>query len=170
MNRDVVGGERGLSKLSRQGTPAASALVVVFLMVLIQVIMGICGKAEIFTATFAWSGTIGTLILLVVYVITTVGAIWLVFVKRRMSVPEWQVIIPVLAIVVLGYTIYRNVVPWPTTVAGRALPIVAGAWIALCVLAVALLPNVARRLGRALAAEEGFVTETETAPKRLTDA
>jgi len=80
------------------------------------------------------------------------------------------VIIPVLAIVVLGYTIYRNVVPWPTTVAGRALPIVAGAWIALCVLAVALLPNVARRLGRALAAEEGFVTETETAPKRLTDA
>ena len=170
MNRDVVGGERGLSKLSRQGTPEASALVVVFLMVLIQVIMGICGKAEIFSATFAWSGTIGTLILLVVYVITTVGAIWLVFVKRRMSVPEWQVIIPVLAIVVLGYTIYRNVVPWPTTVAGRALVITAGAWIALCVLAVALLPNVARRLGRALAAEEGFVTETETAPKRLTDA
>jgi amino acid transporter len=171
MNRDVVGAERGLSRVSRQGTPAAAALVVTFLMVLIQVIMGICGHAEIFTATFAWSGTIGTLILLVVYVVTTVGAIWLVFVRRRMPVPQWQVIIPVLAIVVLGYTIYRNVVPWPTTLAGRALPITAGAWIALCVVAVLLLPNVARRLGRQLAAEEGFATEMGAAPpKRLADA
>ena len=107
-----------------------------------------------------------------VYVITTVGAISLVFVRHRMPVPQWQVIIPVAAIVVLGYTIYRNVSPWPTTVAGRALPITAGAWIALCVLAVLLLPNIARQLGGRLAADEGFAMETEIAPppKRLADA
>jgi amino acid transporter len=171
MNRDVIGAERGLSKLSRHGTPVVAAITVLLLMVLIHVIMGICGHAQIFSATFAWSGTIGTLILLVVYVITTVGAISLVFVRRRMLVPQWQVIIPVAAIVVLGYTIYRNVIPWPTTVAARALPITAGAWIALCVLAVLLLPNIARQLGEQLAVDEGFAMETEIAPpKRLADA
>jgi hypothetical protein len=170
MNRDVVGGERGLARVTPQGTPAVSAFVVAGLMVVLHVILGVCGSWEIFSATFAWSGTIGTLILLVVYVITTVGAINLVFVQRRMTVPAWEVIIPVLAIVVLGYTIYRNVIPWPTTFAGRALPITAGAWIALCVLLVVCLPTVARQLGRQLAAEEGFATEVSPAPKRLADA
>jgi amino acid transporter len=170
MNRDVVGAERGLSRLSRQGTPAVSALAVLLLMVVAHVVMGICGHWEIFSATFAWSGTIGTLILLVVYVITTVGAINLVFVQRRMTVPAWEVIIPILAIVVLGYTIYRNIIPWPTTLVGRALPITAGAWIVLCVLVVVAFPRVATRLGQQLAAEEGFATESGAAPKRLADA
>ena len=51
----------------------------------------------------------GTLILLVAYILTTLGAIRLLFVQRKMPVPMWQVIIPIIALVVLGYTIYRNV-------------------------------------------------------------
>jgi amino acid transporter len=169
MNRDVVGRDRGLSRVTPQGTPGASAAAVIAIMVLVHVIMYACGQA-IFS-TFLWSGTIGTLILLVVYVVTTVGAINLVFVQRRMPVPGWQVIIPVLAIVVLGYTIYRNVIPWPDAGAARNLPITAGAWILLCVLVVLAFPAVASRLGRQLAAEEGFATESGAAPpKRLTDA
>lgn len=36
----------------------------------------------------------------------------LVFVRRKMpSVPGWQVVIPIAAIVLLGYTLYRNVYP-----------------------------------------------------------
>ena len=170
MNRDVVGGERGLSRVSREGTPGVSAIVVLCLMVLVHVIMGICSDWEIFTGTFTWSGTIGTLILLVVYVITTIGAIRLVFVQRRIAVPGWQVIIPVLAIVVLGYTIYRNVIPWPTTFVGRALPITAGAWIVLCVVIVLVFSRVAIRVGRQLAADEGFAAEAGVAPTRVADA
>ena len=66
--------------------------------------------------TFLWSGTIGTLILLVVYVLATIGAIRLVFVSAGCRVPMWQIVIPIAALVVLGYTLYRNVVPVP----GRA--------------------------------------------------
>jgi amino acid transporter len=60
--------------------------------------------------SFLWSGTIGTLILLVVYVLATIGCTMLVFVRRKLPVPMWQIVVPVAAIIVLGYTLYRNVV------------------------------------------------------------
>ena len=41
------------------------------------------------------------------------------------TVPKWQIAIPVVTVVVLGYTIFRNVIPYPTG-AGFWLPIVAG--------------------------------------------
>ena len=64
--------------------------------------------------TFLWSGTIGTLILLVAYVLASLGCIMLVFVRRKMPVPMWQVMMPIAGLVVLGYTLYRNVIPYPT--------------------------------------------------------
>ena len=30
-----------------------------------------------------------------------------------MPVPTWQIVVPIAALVVLGYTLYRNVVPYP---------------------------------------------------------
>ena len=63
--------------------------------------------------TFLWSGTIGTLILLVAYVLATVGCIKLIFIDRKMDVPGWQVVIPLVALVMLGYTLCRNVFPYP---------------------------------------------------------
>ena len=83
--------------------------------------------------SFLWSGTIGTLILLVVYVLATVGMVLLVFVRRKTpSVPMWQIVIPIAAIVVLGYTLYRNVYPYPSG-DGYWFPIVGGAWLALVI-------------------------------------
>ena len=92
---------------------------------------------------FLASGTIGTLILLVVYLVTTVGAIRLLFFTPPLTVRRWELVIPLLALVVLGYTVYRNVVPYPTG-AAAAYPIVAGAWIVLGILAVALVPRLSR--------------------------
>ncbi|MDQ2846752.1 MAG: APC family permease [Actinomycetota bacterium] len=168
MNRDLVGEGRGLATLSTAGTPARSAAVVTGLMVLAFVVMIAGGaKAE---QTFAWSGTMGTLILLVAYLITTVGAIRLVFVQRRMQVPSWQVVIPVLAIVVLGYTIFRNISPWPPPGAARALPIVSGAWILLSIVVVLSFPRAAARLGRRLATDEGLATDSDARAERAADA
>lgn len=76
--------------------------------------------------TFAWSGSIGTLILLVIYLLTTIGAILLLFVKRRMRVPVWHLVFPIGALAVLGYTVYVNVVPYPTEGPARWFPVVAG--------------------------------------------
>jgi hypothetical protein len=105
--------------------------------------------------SFLWSGTIGTLILLVVYVLATIGCTVLVFVQRKLPVPMWQIVVPIAAIVVLGYTLYRNVIPYPKG-AGAWFPVTSGAWLVVAILAVIFAPSTARRLGVALAAREGI--------------
>ena len=106
--------------------------------------------------SFAWSGTIGTLILLVAYVLATIGCIMLVFVRRKLPVPMWQVVVPLAALVVLGYTLYRNVIPYPSSGPGRWFPVVAGGWLVVALVAVIVAPGFARRLGAALTASEGI--------------
>jgi amino acid transporter len=69
-------------------------------------------------------------------------------------------VIPVAAVIVLGYTLYRNVYPYPS---GDAywFPIVGGAWLAAAVIGVLFAPRLSRKLGEALAAHEGIRTEED---------
>jgi amino acid transporter len=145
----------GLATTTRAGTPAVAAVTVTVVMTLIQLVCAVFFGAEAFD-TFLWSGTIGTLILLVAYLLTTIGAIRLVFVQRKLPVPMWQVVIPLLALVVLGYTIWRNVIPYPAYAGGAAFwfPIVAGLWLLAGVVAVLARPALAQRAGAALTAAE----------------
>jgi amino acid transporter len=157
MHRDSFG-ERGPGKVSRWGTPAYATGVVTAIAVVIYVVIVVVATKRAFTAqdAFAWTGTIGTLILLVAYLLATIGMTLLVFVKRKMpAVPMWQIVVPIAAMVVLGYTLYRNVYPYPTG-DGHWFPIVAGAWLAVAVIAVVVAPRTARKLGAALTAAEGL--------------
>jgi amino acid transporter len=150
------GAPTGLAATTRAGTPGAAAVLVLAVMAVIMVCLAIAGGGTA-QNVFLWSGTIGTLILLVVYVLTTIGAVKLVFVERRMpGVPMWQVVVPVLALVVLGYTLYRNVVPLPSPDQGAAFwnPLAAAAWLVAALVAVLAAPAAARRAGAALTAAE----------------
>src|ERR1700691_1599344 len=112
LSRDTAGA-RGVGAGSRWGTPANATLVITAMSALIIIVYTAAFHATAFDS-FLWSGTIGTLILLVAYVLASIGCIMLVFVQRKLPVPMWQVIIPVAGLVVLGYTLYRNVIPYPT--------------------------------------------------------
>jgi amino acid transporter len=163
LNRDGFG-RRGLGRLSNAGTPAGAGSAVAGLMALIigAAIVLFSGNPE---DTFVWGGTIGTLILLVAYILTTIGAIKLIFIERRMAVPGWQVIIPLAAIVLLGYTLYRNVIPYPPSgSAAHWLPIVSGAWLLVGIVAVLAAPGTARRMGTHLAHMEGIAAAKASAP------
>jgi amino acid transporter len=157
LGRDVLG-ERGVGQASRRGTPAVAAAVVT---AVAAVIILLCVFAFGATAedTFAWSGTIGTLILLVIYLLTTIGAIRLLFVQRKMRVPAWQIIFPIGAIVLLGYTVYVNLVPYPTEGPARWFPVVAGGILLLAIAAVLAAPRLASRIGQRLSG----MTEPESA-------
>jgi amino acid transporter len=160
MSRDTFG-IRGAGSVSRWGTPAWATGVVTVLAVVIYVVYIATSTVPSALAmnAFLWSGTIGTLILLVAYLLATVGMTLLVFVRRKMpSVPMWQVVIPVAAVVVLGYTLYRNVYPYPTG-DGRWFPAVAGAWLLAAVVGVLVAPRTARKLGEALTAGDGITAE-----------
>jgi amino acid transporter len=149
LGRDAGRSSR-LSSVTGRGTPAVAATWVAGIA---AGIIALCGLAFHATATdtFAWSGTIGTLILLIIYVLATLGAARLVFFQRRMAVPWWQIVFPIGAIVLLGYTVYTNVVPYPTTGAAKWFPVVAGGILLVALVFVLLAPNVARRVGGELA-------------------
>jgi amino acid transporter len=153
LSRDTAGA-RGVGAGSRWGTPANATLVITAMSALIIIVYTAAFHATAFES-FLWSGTIGTLILLVVYVLASIGCIMLVFVRQKLAVPMWQVIIPVAGLVVLGYTLYRNVWPYPTG-DGRWFPIAAGVWLVVAIVAVIFAPRTARKLGAALAAREGI--------------
>ncbi len=82
--------------------------------------------------------------------LATIGCIKLVFVDRAMAVPRWEVAIPVLALVMLGYTIYRNVLPYPTSGPARWFPVVAFGWLLLVTVVMLAVPGLARRLASGL--------------------
>ena len=153
LTRDA-GGERGVGAGSRWGTPANATMVITAMSALIVIIYATAFHATAFDS-FLWSGTIGTLILLVAYVLASIGCIMLVFVRRKLPVAMWQIVIPLAGLIVLGYTLYRNVIPYPTG-DGRWFPITAGVWLAVAVVAVIVAPGTARKLGLALAAREGI--------------
>src|SRR6266702_2423395 len=148
LGRDTIG-ERGIGRLSRRGTPAGAVTTVAGIAAGIILLCALAFGATA-TDTFAWSGTIGTLIILVVYLLTTVGAIRLVFVQRKMAVPRWQVIVPLGAIALLGYTVYVNVVPYPTAGPARWFPVVAGGILVLAIALVLAAPRLASRMATRL--------------------
>lgn len=107
---------------------------------------------------FLASATAGTLILLVVYGLATIGAIRLLFFSGTRQVAIWEVVIPVLALVVVGYTLFRNVIPLPEGSAwwGPGLSI---AWLVITLVYVAVAGKAATRAGRLLAESEGLRVE-----------
>ena len=138
-----------ISRTGRNDTPAASAVVVTIVVALIALVCAVFFGAEPFD-TFLWSGTIGTLILLVAYVLATIGCIKLLFVDRKMSVPMWEVVIPLAALVMLGYTIWRNVIPYPDANPAQWFPVVAFGWVLLVAVVMVASPGLARKLSLSL--------------------
>ena len=148
VSRDASPG-LAISRTGRNDTPAAAAVVVSVVIALIALVCAVFFGAEPFD-TFLWSGTIGTLILLVAYVLATIGCIKLLFVDRKMEVPMWEVVIPLAALVMLGYTIWRNVIPYPDANPAQWFPVVAFGWVLLVAIVMLASPGLARKLSLSL--------------------
>ncbi|MGI9157247.1 MAG: APC family permease, partial [Marmoricola sp.] len=147
--RDLAPGH-ALGKAGSNDTPAAAAVVITAIVAVIGLVCAVAFDALPFD-TFVWSGTIGTLILLVAYVLATVGCIKLIWIDKKMTVPAWEIVIPILALAMLAYTIYRNVIPYPTSGPARWFPVVAFGWLILVAVVMFAVPSLARRLTAGLA-------------------
>jgi amino acid transporter len=162
MSRGGVGDGR-LSRVSeKSGVPAVSATVIAAAAAVVIVLIYAVGTTVAFNL-FAWSGTVGTLVLLVAYAIFTAGAWYYLCVRGpRHGQPAGRMdfVVPVLGLIVLGYTLYRNVLPWPATTAGRVIVILAMLWLAAAIIAIAAAPRLAAKIGGRLARDEGLVFST----------
>jgi len=148
-----------------RGTPVPATVVVVFAMYVVIAVAWFALGGDPPTL-FVASGTIGTLILLVVYALATIGAAKLLFFSGHTEVRVAEVAIPVLAIGLIGYTLFRNVYPYPDGAAGL-YPAVSAAWIVLGVLLVLVRPATARRAGAELTASEGLTDESRARDRSL---
>jgi amino acid transporter len=138
--------ERWLGTTStRTGAPAGALVVVLTIGVGAIVAQRIAGVSAV--NAFFYPGTIGVLAMLVAYIVTNIGAIRYLFISARRA-PLWEIVIPVIGIVFLGYTIYRNVhgVPFPYD----RFPWVVGIWLVVGGGFILLAPALARRIGQAL--------------------
>jgi amino acid transporter len=154
---------RGFTKVSaKTGTPISATLFVCGLAAAIIVLMRVAVTAKAFDL-FAWSGTVGTLVLLVAYALFSAGAWYYLCVRaprRGQKAAPLDYVVPVLAIVVIAYTMFRNVSPWPDTTAGRANIVIAAVWVITIVAVIVAAPRTTRRIAESLSRDEGLSAET----------
>jgi len=149
------GGSQRLAKLSGNRVPStATAYITVTAIVIMVVWKAVWGVGAF--DIFVGSGVIGTLILIVAYVLATIGAVRFLFFSGKTKTAKWEIIIPIAGLLVLAYTLYRNVIPFPTSGAARAYPIAAGIWLVIGIVGVLARPALANQIGNKLTADENL--------------
>jgi amino acid transporter len=154
MSRDGIMPERFSAISPRRRTPTVAAAAVALSVYVVVAFTWFALRGTPF-GLFAQSGVIGTLILLVVYILATIGMVRLVFFTGQTVVRRWEIAIPILGLIVLGYTLFRNVWPLPTGVAWWG-PSVAIAWFVIGIIGVLARPGATRRAGQLLTTAEGL--------------
>ena len=142
---------------TRTGAPGGALVVVLLVGVGAIVVQRIAGVSA--TSAFFYPGTLGVLSLLVAYIVTNLGAINHLFIRARRA-PLYEIVLPMLGIVFLGYTIYKNVTGqvFPYS----RFPLVVAIWLIIGGLIILASPKLARRIGASLARDEGFDTDSRT--------
>ena len=148
-----------VARLSRENTPVAALALVMAAGLVIgifyRLVAGSDGANDPYILYF-YAATAGTIALLVAYAMVTIGAIRFLFTGETRRVPAWEIVMPLAALVVVGYVVYRQMDPdgvgpgslWNTSL-GLIVP-------AVGVLLALLLPQLATNFGRHLSEEEGL--------------
>jgi amino acid transporter len=149
--RDATGKRTGLAGLSKRGAPVAS-LMVILAVVLGGMIGQRIGKVGAENATF-YALQLGTLCILVAYLMATLGAIKFLFFDGKVKTPMWQIVIPLLGAVFVGYTLIKNIInePFPY----NRFPIVIGIFLLIGLALVVLTPGLAARVKKGLLSSGG---------------
>jgi amino acid transporter len=143
--RDAFGPHSLLARTSsRTGAPIFT--LGVCLLVYLGVLIGQrLNGTDVLDATF-YALTVGTLPLLVAYLLATVGAIRFLFFTSSRKPPAWELVVPLGGVAVLGYTLYKNTfgLEFPYD----RFPIVVLIWLLIAVAVSVLSPSIAARVGR----------------------
>jgi amino acid transporter len=146
LGRDGFGSARLGTTSERTGAPVGALAVVMVAALAVTIAQRVVGTNAV--NAFLYPGTIGVLAMLVAYIVTNVGAIRFLFIAARRA-PLWQIVIPVIGIVFLGYTIWKNIdgAAFPY----NRFPIVVGVWLVIGFLITVVFPALTRRIGESLA-------------------
>lgn len=133
----------------RTGSPANALAVVMLAAVTTFVALRINGTTP--ANAFFYAGTIGVLAILVGYMVTNLGALRFLFWERRAAL--WQAVIPLVAIAILVYVLYKNVYPKPAH-PYDTFPYAVLGWLVIGAAIVVFVPGLASQIGARLTREE----------------
>ncbi len=163
---EAIAGSRLLYALSRDGAPSAPLarismpsgaprraveliVIVDVVLLLIFQFMGVSGFNM-----WQYMGTLGTLSILVGYALVCIGASRSVL-NGHLGVGRWRAVVPVAAVLLVGYTLYNELVPrpaWPYSL----FPYVTLIWLAVGAGVVIFAPQLARKIGHGLTRSLGL--------------
>jgi amino acid transporter len=155
-------GHRSLGQTSQRTGAPVQALGTIMVIAVATIIGHYVAGTHNATNVYFYQGTIGTLLILVAYGFTSIGALRQLFFAER-ETPRWLMVIPILAVVILAYVLYKNVIPVPPAPYNR-FPYIAGAWILVGVLVIVVQPRLAARIGSGLVRDEGLQPEAQKLP------
>lgn len=157
LSRDGLGPNGFASVHPIRAVPHVAATVCAVSVAVIQAIGWVLLHAKPFDV-FTIAGAAGTLVLLVAYAMACLGAVRLFLSSEPGAVRRWEVVIPVLGLLMLVYTVFRNVIPWPVGMSQW------GPGLAIAVLAAVVTAAIARPAA-AQAAGAKLLTQSGLPPK-----
>ena len=147
--------DRRLSAVSPgTGAPARALAVIMLLGVTLLVSLNLGGNSAI--ETFFYLATMGVLSLLFMYIVTNIGAAKF-FASGVPGIRRWEVVLPLVGIVVAGYTLYKNISPVPPD-PFNLFPYFVGAWLLLGIAITVVVPGFTKRI------EDGLRERVQPAP------
>ena len=145
------------------GTPAVALAAEMTISLGLIVGFAVAGTSP--TNAFFYLATIGILNLLVMYVLTNLGALRYLFLGEVRRARTVEIVFPLVGIGFAVYTLYKNVWPVPPS-PFDLFPYIVAAWLALGVAAVFLIPGLAEHIERELHLRAGV----EEAPPAVVPA
>ena len=91
------------------------------------------------------------------FALATIGAAKMLFLSGERQVAAWEVVVPFLALVVIGYTLFRNVYPYPEG-ALAWYPLIAAIWVVVGIILTFVRHAATQQAGERMMAEEGLTT------------
>jgi len=131
----------------RSGSPRAAVLLVMIIDLICLVILRILGTTGL--QVWQYLGTLGTLAILVGYALVNAGATRAVF-DGSLAVPKWRGVLPAIAVILVGYTLYANVYPAPAA-PYNLFPYILIGWLVIGIAVILFSPQLMRRVGLGLA-------------------
>src|SRR6516164_6466253 len=140
--RDGLAARRLSGVSAATGVPRPALAVEMLIGLVLLTAFRIAGTSAL--NVFFYLATIGTLSLLVMYVLTNVAAAW--HLGRRSA---WQVVAPVGGVLIAGFVLYHNVVPVPPA-PYEFFPYLVAGWLAAGLVATAVIPGFSRKVDTGL--------------------
>jgi amino acid transporter len=138
------------------GTPVIALAVELTLSLCAVVGFAIAGTSA--TNAFFYLATMGILSLLVMYIVTNVGALRYLFLGRPRRTPLWEIVVPIGGIGFAVYTLYKNVWPVPPY-PFNIFPYIVAGWLAIGLAAAFLVHGFGKRVESELRLRTGRDTE-----------